>query len=118
MRLRLLALSGTYFLVLISPHFVQPNLVLPRPLHPGPLGLSPALQLWPRPVLALTLCAFCALRPGSCGAAALLLESDAVAAISVLAEALPRTLVDTLRVADGRPGPARWRCQHPGVPVP
>lgn len=113
MRLRLLALSCTYFLVLISPH-----LGLAPPQHPGPLGVSPALQLWPRPVLALTLCAFCALRPGSCGAAALLLESDAVAAICVLAEALPRTLVDALRVADGRPGPARWKCQHPGVPVP
>lgn len=32
--------------------------------------------------------------------------ADAVAPVGVLAEALPRSLVDAVRVADGRPGPS------------
>lgn len=54
----------------------------------------------------IVLCAIRAQRPGSPRASALLQESDAVAAIGVLAKALPRTLVDALCVADGRP--SRW----------
>lgn len=68
------------------------------------LLVGPALQPWPRPLPALTLCALRTLRPGSCWTTVLLQESDTVAAVGVLAEALLRTLVDALCVSDGRPG--------------
>lgn len=79
----------------------------PRPWPPGPRPRPPPRI--PRPALpgvgALTQPAPCALRPGLRLAAALLQEADAVAPIGVLADALSRSLVDALCVADGRPGP-------------
>lgn len=88
------------------------------PCPPGPGGFSSALRSRPRPLPGLTVPALRALRPGSRRPSPLLQESDAVAAIGVLAEALPRTLVDALSVANGRPGPAGCGCQRPRVPAP
>lgn len=74
----------------------------------GPSSYQPGGPAPPHPQAraALTQPAPRALRLWPPVAAALLQKADAVAPIGVLAEALPGSLVDAVRVADGRPAPA------------